>query len=177
MHTHNVVASDRHKPFDRTNLKVNREFGVITAVSAVVAGGGTGYTLNDQITLVGGTFVTAAVFNVDSLTAGVIDTVSLVTPGSYSIAPGNPVSVTGGTGGDDATLTVTFLDELDELKFEGWALPGTADSDSGWQLAEFTVDFQSPPNILTKKYAQDIGGESNGFIFVWNDRATFTYGA
>lgn len=88
---------------------INADFAnfIITALSAVVASGGTGYTVGDDITLVGGTG-TAAVFNVDAVTGGVVDTVSLISAGAYTIAPTNPVSTTGGTG-TGATLTVTFL--------------------------------------------------------------------
>jgi len=85
------------------------------AASATVAGGGTGYTVNDQITLDaddGAIAGTSAVFNVDSVSGGVITAVSLVTAGDYAEVHGTPtaVSVTGGTGGDDATLNVTFQD-------------------------------------------------------------------
>ncbi len=80
----------------------------ITAASATVAAGGTGYTVGDDITLSGGTFVTAAVFNVDTVSGGVVLTVSVVTAGNYTTKPSDPVSTTGGTGGDDCTLNVVF---------------------------------------------------------------------
>lgn len=78
-----------------------------TAVSAAVAAGGTGYTVGDTLILVGGTFTTAATFNVDAETAGVITAVSLVSAGNYTATPADPVSTTGGTG-SGATLNVTF---------------------------------------------------------------------
>lgn len=64
------------------------------------------------------------------------------------------------------------------LDFEAWAEPGTDDGDSKWQIAAFTVDAQTPPNILTKNFAQAGAGdkETNGFVFKWTDRATLTYG-
>jgi hypothetical protein len=78
------------------------------AVSAAVGAGGTGYTVSDQLTVVGGVEVeTAAVFNVDSVSGGVITAVSLVTAGKYGVVPSNDVAVTGGTGAD-AELTVTW---------------------------------------------------------------------
>lgn len=81
------------------------------ALSAVVADGGTGYTVSDQITIVGGLGVgVAAVFNVDTAPAGIVGTVSLVTAGDYEAMPSNPASVTGGTGNDDCTLTITAQD-------------------------------------------------------------------
>jgi hypothetical protein len=102
------------------------------AVSATVTDGGTGYTVNDQLTLVGGTLhvngVTgssdvAAVFNVDSVSGGVITAVSLVTAGHYQVAPAGAVTVTGGTG-SGATLTVTYQGVTDDDQV--LALQGTA---------------------------------------------------
>ena len=78
------------------------------ASTATVAAGGTGYTVGDDITVVGGNFATAAVFNVDSVSSGAITAVSLVTAGEYRDKPTNPVSVTGGTG-TGGTLNVTFI--------------------------------------------------------------------
>ena len=79
------------------------------AVSAAVAAGGTGYTVSDQLLLVGGNGVdVVAVFNVDAESSGVVTAVSLVTAGSYHYEPSNPAATTGGTGGDDCTLTVTY---------------------------------------------------------------------
>jgi hypothetical protein len=87
---------------DITPTRKTTRFG---AVSATVAGGGSGYTDNDVLTLVGGTG-TAATFTA-TVVAGAVTAVTLTTPGSYSVVPTNPVSVTGGTG-TGATLTVTF---------------------------------------------------------------------
>jgi hypothetical protein len=78
------------------------------ANTATVAGGGTGYTLNDTITLVGGTPTAgAATYTVSAVSSGVITAVTALNFGSYSALPTNPVSVTGGTG-TGATLTVTW---------------------------------------------------------------------
>ena len=71
-----------------------------------VAAGGTGYTGGDDITLVGGTG-TAWIFNVDTVSSGVVLTASLVSAGGYTVKPSNPVSTTGGTG-TGCTLTVSF---------------------------------------------------------------------
>lgn len=67
--------------------------------SASIAGGGTGYTAGDTLTIVGGTFFAAATLTVNTVSSGVITSVSVATGGSsYSVLPTNPVSVTGGTG-------------------------------------------------------------------------------
>ncbi len=79
-------------------------------VSAVaIAGGGTGYVVGDVLTVSGGTIVSglAATLEVISETAGVIDGIRVMDCGAYSAQPGNPVSVTGGTGAG-ATFNLTF---------------------------------------------------------------------
>ena len=79
-----------------------------TLRSAILINGGSGYTVNDKLTLVGGTFSTAAILNVDTVDAGVITSVSIDNPGAgYTVDPSAPVSVTGGTG-TLATFSGTF---------------------------------------------------------------------
>jgi hypothetical protein len=82
---------------------------VITAqmqlLVATIAGGGTGYTAGDTLTLVGGTG-TAATLTVSTVSSGVITAVALASGGTYSALPTNPISVTGGTG-SGATFTAT----------------------------------------------------------------------
>jgi hypothetical protein len=73
--------------------------------SVVVAGGGTGYTVGNILTLVGGTFTTAIQVQVTTVSAGVITAVAAYNNGNYTVAPSNPVSVTGGTG-SGATFTL-----------------------------------------------------------------------
>lgn len=76
---------------------------ILTAV--VVAGGGTGYTVGDVLTLAGGTG-TAATITVSAVSGGVITAVTITSVGSYTVAPTSPNSATGGTG-SGATFTVT----------------------------------------------------------------------
>ncbi len=103
------------------------------AVSAAIGTGGTGYTVSDQITVSGGVqgFAGAdAVFNVDSVSGGVITAVSLVTAGNFEEVPANDVAVTGGTG-SGAELTVTWQDgtfannEEQVCMLEGTGLAGS----------------------------------------------------
>lgn len=80
------------------------------ALSATIGVGGTGYTVGDDLTIVGGLGVgTAAVFNVDTVSAGVVTAVSLLTAGDYEDTPANPAATTGGTG-TGCTLNVTYQD-------------------------------------------------------------------
>ena len=69
--------------------------------------GGTGYTADDELTVVGGTG-TAATIKVLTVNAGVILTAELLTVGSYTVEPNNAVAVTGGTGNGDATFNLTW---------------------------------------------------------------------
>ncbi len=80
------------------------------ALSATVAVGGSGYSVSDQLPLIGGNGVDViAVFNVDSEAAGVVTAVSLVTAGAYDYIPTDPVSTTDpGGGATGCTLNVTF---------------------------------------------------------------------
>jgi hypothetical protein len=65
---------------------------------------GTGYTVNDVLTVTGGTG-TAATIRVDTVNGGVITGYTRLTWGDYSVEPTSPVSVTGGTG-SNATFTL-----------------------------------------------------------------------
>lgn len=78
------------------------------ANTATIAGGGTGYTVGNVITLVGGTpSASAATYTVSAVSGGVITAVTPLNFGSYTALPTNPVSVTGGSG-SGATLNVTY---------------------------------------------------------------------
>ena len=78
-------------------------------LGATIINQGTGYSVNDTLTLVGGTFSSAATLNVDSIGGGgEVLTVSITSPGvGYTEDPVAPVSVTGG-GGTLATFSPTF---------------------------------------------------------------------
>lgn len=77
----------------------------VTAIESAIVAGGTGYTANDVLTVSGGTG-TAATITFKTVSAGVVTTAELTTPGVYSAYPANPVAVTGGTGGNDATFNL-----------------------------------------------------------------------
>jgi hypothetical protein len=76
---------------------------------ATIVSGGTGYTVGDLITLVGGTISGQATrFQVTAVSSGVITAINEFNLyGDYLINPTNPVSVTGGTG-TGATFNVTW---------------------------------------------------------------------
>jgi hypothetical protein len=73
-----------------------------------IQSGGTGYTVGDVLTIVGGTPVTVAgTYTVATVSAGVITSVTNTLLQAYTALPTSPVSVTGGTG-TGATLNVTY---------------------------------------------------------------------
>jgi hypothetical protein len=73
-----------------------------------IGSGGTGYTVGNVLTIVGGTPVTtAAQLTVSSVSGGVITAVTVSAANSYTVLPTNPVSVTGGSG-TGATFNLTY---------------------------------------------------------------------
>ena len=74
--------------------------------AATVANGGTGYAVNDVISIVGGTYTTQGTYTVSAVSGGVITAVTRTSGSGYSVLPTNPVSTTGGTG-TGATLNIT----------------------------------------------------------------------
>lgn len=78
--------------------------------SVEIVAGGTGYTAADTLTVAvgAGTSATDATLTVDIVAAGVVTAVSITGAGDYSVFPANPVGVTGGMGGNDATFNITW---------------------------------------------------------------------
>lgn len=76
--------------------------------SVTLVNAGTGYTVNDVLTVVGLGAGVAATLEVTAVTGGVIDTVSVLTVGAYTSVSGViGLSVTGGSGAD-ATITASL---------------------------------------------------------------------
>lgn len=88
-------------PVDGNPHEVLFDFGTnaksFYPVAVAVSAGGTGYTVGDVLTAVGGTG-TATTFQVTAVSSGVVSSVAVKTPGAYSVSPTSPVSTTGGTG-------------------------------------------------------------------------------
>ena len=113
------------------------------AATATITSGGTGYTVNDVLTFVGGTFTQASQVRVTAVSAGVITTISTISGGIYSIVPTNPISVTGGTG-TGATFTLS-----------NWALSATftiTNAGSGY-VEQPTVTFSGGGGSGATAYA------------------------
>ena len=72
-----------------------------------ITSGGTGYTVGDTLTFVGGSGITTATtLTVSAVSSGVITAVTISANGAYATPPTSPISVTGGTG-TGATFTTT----------------------------------------------------------------------
>lgn len=75
-------------------------------LTAAVLAGGTGYTVGDILTVVGGTG-TAASVRVTTVSSGVVTGVAVNSSGAYSVQPSGTPATTGGTG-TSCTLTLTY---------------------------------------------------------------------
>jgi hypothetical protein len=101
-----------------TNAAASPLFGALSTSSIPAAG--SGYVINDTITLAGGTFTQAAVLKVATVSSGGVATVTVVTPGNYSVLPANPVAQ-GSTSGSGTGATFDL----------NWALVGATITNPG----------------------------------------------
>jgi hypothetical protein len=66
--------------------------------STSVPAGGTGYVLDELLTVVGGTFTRPATYRISGVSGGVVTGITLNDPGNYSVLPTFPAATTGGSG-------------------------------------------------------------------------------
>ena len=77
--------------------------------SATIANGGSGYAVNDVVTIAGGTNTTPATVTVTGVSGGVVTSVTALRNGIYTANPSNPISQASTTGsGTGLTLNGTF---------------------------------------------------------------------
>jgi hypothetical protein len=93
----------RQTRYDNTQLLSPPKPTITDVKSRIIVSGGSGYSVNDILTVVGGTFTIATQFKVTSVATiggvvGVITGIKIQTLGTYTVSPTNPESVTGGTG-------------------------------------------------------------------------------
>ena len=82
---------------------------VVSAVA--INNGGTGYSVNDILTIATGTKTRAATARVTSESGGVVDGIELVDPGdSYTVDPTTTGVATTGGGGSGCTLDLTLIE-------------------------------------------------------------------
>ena len=159
------------------------------AVTVAVAAGGTGYTVGDTLTVVGGLGQIDTELTVSTISSGVITGVTISNAGQYATAPSNPVSVTGGTG-SAATFNLTFdnpykfwvhevgTDEIDGLTlnpiqsyFEtaDLCLPVTAQKNKALQVLMLEPDFVQSGDMTVQVMgrANARAPEVNGIIMTF----------
>lgn len=119
---------------------------VQSLLSATVSAGGTGYTLNDVLTVSGGVG-TAAQVTATGVSGGVVTTVVPVATarGSYTTFPTSPAATTGGTG-TGATLTLTSIQAITNTA--QWFVGGSnINSYEGW--VPYVVDIDGTADLVT----------------------------
>lgn len=92
-------------------LTALRDFAAARAVlSGAINVAGSGYSVNDVLTVVGGTGTVAATFNVDTIGgSGEVTAITLVEEGEYTVQPANPVATTvAPAGGSGCTIDLTW---------------------------------------------------------------------
>jgi len=153
-----------------------------TLASGAVALGGTGYSVSDVITIVGGTG-TAATFTVDTVDVGdgAITGISLLSAGSYSAIPTSPANTTVvPAGGSGATVNLFFEGTFfggsgyavgEEITMSDGSII-TVTSETGNVVDGFDITLSSTSLILTSEItlttvSSDLGG---------NDDFTLTLG-
>lgn len=100
-----------------TAWEVKVDYKAYEATGVVISAAGTGYTLNDIVTVVGGTYTAATTVKITGVSAGVPTSVAIDTEaGNYSTTPSNPASTSGGTG-SGLTLTMTWTYQVAENKY------------------------------------------------------------
>jgi hypothetical protein len=83
--------------------------GNSSVLSQTIAAGGTGYAVNDTVTVLGGVFgTTPATFTVSTVSTGVVTGLTLTNAGSYTSQPTNDVSTSSSGAGTGLKLTLTF---------------------------------------------------------------------
>ncbi len=80
-----------------------------TVLSETIATGGTGYAVNDTVTVLGGVYGNSpATYTVTSVTSGAVTGLTPTYSGAYTSNPSNPVSTSTTGSGTGLTLTLTF---------------------------------------------------------------------
>ena len=75
--------------------------------------------------------------------------------------------------GDWTTFRAAYVTGTSNIEYAGFARPGAAEDEAVWQIMFFEYDGN---NLISVKYPEDDNDiASSDFIFVWDDRATYTY--
>ena len=132
-----LTGSIRYFEIGKTGIGANAiGDGNHRAAYASVGDAGSGYAVNDVLTLAGTTAGTAATFTVLTVGAGgEVESVALTTDGDMSTIDTNPVATTvAPAGGTLATLNVVYTSNI--------IIPGATDATGG--TGEYYVDYGKP---------------------------------
>jgi len=179
---HNFTATDYDDALLRlVDLAVNNN-----VIAVAINAGGTGYTVGDILTVGGGVAVASlvATLEVTSETGGVIDGIRVFNCGAYSSNPANPVSVTGGTGADDATFNLTFSTQNWAVNRNVASTTSTIDfiaiqsGSSGTLVKEREVLLQGPGNAGADEIYIGFMGirDTDAVSFSWHLSAATGFG-
>ena len=147
--------------------------GTGTVLSYTIATGGTGYSVNDTITVLGGIYgTTPATYTVSSIGgSGAVTGLTVTSVGSYTTVPTNNVSTSTSGSGTGLTLTLTFGTGSGGMGTYVINNPQTVSSESLFAL-NFTT-FTSTDGAFT-------GGDTVDIVdnyFVYNDPNTQEWAA
>jgi hypothetical protein len=119
----------------------------MTNTAMTVQSGGTGYTVGNVLTVVGGTGGTCTV-SVTAVSAGVVTAVGTPNFAQFTVLPTNPAATTGGTG-SGCTLNLTY----------GVTAPTITNAGSGY-VEQPTVTFSGGGGSGAAAYAR-VGGDTS----------------
>lgn len=137
-------------------------------VPTAIAAAGTGYNVGDTITLTGGTFASATILTVATLVGGAgtgVASVTVSTPGSYSVLPANPVAQGTSSGsGTGATFTMAWgiLSVNMTASGTGYATVPTGTVSSGTGTVTMLVGSQNAAKVAS----YTLSGGTNGITSV-----------
>lgn len=128
--------------------------GLYSLQSVTVNDTGTGYTVGDQLRVVGASSTSPTILEVESVDGmGAIVTVSVVSVGAYPAPPASPVSVVGGTG-TGATFDVVYeapyrlwIHEVGTDEIDG---PATLPVESFFETGDISLPITQQQNKQTR---------------------------
>lgn len=143
---------------------------VITIITAdhvdtvAIVSGGTGYAVDELITLTDGTFSSAAIFRVTSVSSGVIDGIRMEEHGAYTVDPDltATTSHTSSGSGTGATFNLT-------MNSEPWTVERRAQEAVSATIASGGSGYSVSDQItLTMDGGGVLGSDDNGVLPVFN---------
>lgn len=147
---------------------------VVTPPTVTV--GGSGYTVGDILTIVGGTLTSGGVtaqLQVTAVNSGAIVTATPIRAGNYSVAPTNPVSVTGGTG-TGATFSpnltggsLAYLNSLPGVRYKRFiTIHAQGEEDSTGSLDSNRINAWANQTVKKLNYDRNFLGQPDSPVII-----------